>query len=188
MHGVVGDPRCCPAVGDKLRDGWSCTAHLAFGLTSSPLGVCAHKKTASGSSLNVLSDSFAPRFELCSHRSSANSVRVTGRALLLGAYGGLYDAVLVGAGEVAAWRSAMRESHPGVVLVLLDGVVPEGGAACASEFTVWIAAGRRGLDQVYKPLRIYVEEPDPAPEPPPACGRSKRSLGAWLMTRLAGAR
>jgi len=61
------------------------------------------------------------------HRSSANSVRVTGRALLLGAYGGLNDAVLVCAGEVAAWRSAMRESHPGVVLVLLDGVVPEGG-------------------------------------------------------------
>jgi len=94
---------------------------------------------------------------------------------------------LIGADEVAAWRSAMRESHPGVVLVLLDGVVPEGGAACASEFTVWIAAGRMGLDQVYKPLCIYAEESAPTPEPPPACGVLKGSLRAWLMTKLAGA-
>ena len=115
-------------------------------------------------------------------------MRVAGRALLLGAYGGLYDAVLVGAGEVAARRSAMRESHPGVVLVPLEGVAPEGGAACVSEFTVWIAAGRMGFDQVYKPLCIYADESaPPTPEPPPACGVLKGSLRAWLMTMLAGA-
>ena len=65
---------------------------------------------ASGPSLNVLPDSFTSRFESVSHGNSANSVRVAGRALLLGAAGGLYDAVLVGADEVDAWRSAMKES------------------------------------------------------------------------------
>jgi len=110
-----------------------------------------------------------------------NPVRVAGRALLLGAIGGLYDAVLIGADEVDAWRSAMRESHPGVGLVLLDGVVPEGGAACSPEFTVWIAAGRKGLDQVYKPIRIYAEKAAPTLKPPPACGVSKGSLRALRM-------
>ena len=48
--------------------------------------------------------------------------------------------------------------------------------ACASEFTVWVAAGQRGLDQVYKPLCIYAEEHAPAPVPPPGCGVLKGSL------------
>jgi len=129
---------------------------------------------ASGPSLNVLPDSFTSRFESVSHGDSANSVRVAGRALLLGAAGGLYDAVLVGADEVDAWR-------------IRDGVVPEGGAACAPEFTVWIAVGRKGLDQAYKPLCIYAEEAAPTPKPPPACGVSKGSLRALPMDGRAPA-
>ena len=142
---------------------------------------------SAGPFLNVFPDGFASRFESVSPGSLVNPVRVAGRALLLGAIGGLYDAVLIGADEVDAWRSAMRESHPGVGLVLLDGVVPEGGAACAPEFTVWIAAGRKGLDQVYKPLCIYAEEAAPTPKPPPACGVSKGSLRALRMDGRAPA-
>ena len=160
----------------------------AIARATASYGAGSPSSGASGLSLEVFPDGLGSSFDSVSPGGLVDPARVAGRALLLGEYGGLYAAVWIGADEVAAWRSAMQESHPGVVLVLLVDVVPEGGAACASEFTVWIAAGRRGLDQVYKPLRIYVEEPDPAPEPPPACGWSKRSLGAWLMTRLAGAR
>jgi len=138
--------------------------------------------------LDVFLDGSGSPFESVLLESVVDQTRVAGRALLLDPDGGLHHAVKIGVDEVGAWCSAMGESHPDVGLALLDGVFPEGVAACASEFTVWIAAGWRGLDQVYKPLRIYVEESDPAPEPPPACGRSKISLGARLMTRLAGAR
>ena len=48
--------------------------------------------------------------------------------------------------------------------------------SCASDFTVWVAVGQRGIDQVYKLLCIYAEEPAPAPVPPPACGVLKGSL------------
>ena len=160
----------------------------AIARATASYGAGSPSSGASGLSLDVFPDGLGSPFESVSPGGLVDPARVAGRALLLGEYGGLYAAVWIGADEVAAWRSAMQESHPGVVLVLLVDVAPEGGSACASEFTVWIAAGRRGLDQVYKPLRIYVEEPDPAPEPPPACGWSKISLGAWLMTRLAGAR
>jgi len=114
---------------------------------------------------------------------------VAGRALLLGAAGDLFDAVLVGAGEVDAWISAMRESANclGVGPVVLDGVVPAGGAACAPEFTVWIAAGLKGLDQAYKPLRIYAEKAAPAPKPPPARGGSEGLLRALQMDSRASA-
>jgi len=144
---------------------------------------------AAGASLNVEPDSFTSRFESVSPGNSDNSVRVAGRALLLGAAGGLYDAVLVGADEVDAWISAMRESAncPGVGPVVLDGVVPEGGAACAPEFTVWIAAGQKGLDQAYKPLCIYAEEAAPTPKPPPACGVPKGLLRALQMDSRAPA-
>ena len=144
---------------------------------------------ASGPSLNVLPDSFTDRFEPVSHGDSADSVRRAGRALLLGAAGGLYDALLVGADEVDAWRSAMEKSaaYSGLGLVLLDGVVPEGGAACAPEFTVWIAAGQKGLDKAYKPLCIYAEGAAPTPKPPPACGVPKGLLRALQMDSRAPA-
>jgi len=126
--------------------------------------------------LDVFLDGSGSPFESVSPESMVDQTRVAGRALLLGPDGGLHHAVKIGADEVGAWRCAMQESHPGVGLALPDGVFPEGGAACASEFTVWIAAGRRGFCQVYKPFRIYADEPALAPEPPLARGELESPL------------
>ena len=117
-------------------------------------------------------------FESIFSESVDDQTRLAGRALLLDPDGGLHHAVKIGVGEVGAWCSAMRVSPPGVHPELLDGVFPEGGAACAAEYIVWIAAGRRGPCQVYKPFRIYADEPAPAPEPPLAHGKLESPLQA----------
>jgi len=143
---------------------------------------------ASGPSLNVLPDSFADRFESVSHGDSANSVPVAGRALLLGA-----PAVWVTlcwmvptrqTPGVPRWRRAMltRASVLCCWMVRSQRV----GGFCTRVHSL-DPVGRKGLDQVYKPLCNYAEEAAPTPKPPPACGVSKGSLRALQMDGRAPA-
>jgi hypothetical protein len=146
-------------------------ATISWGAGSTSLG-------DSVPSLDVFLDGSGSPFESISSESVDDQTRLAGRALLLDPDGGLHHAVKIGVGEVGAWCSAVRVSLPSVLPELLDGVFPEGGAACAAEYIVWIAAGRRGICQVYKPFRIYADEPAPAPEPPLAHGKLESPLQA----------
>ena len=127
-------------------------------------------------SLDVLLDGSGSPFESVLSESVGDQTRLAGRALLLAPDGGLHHAVKIGDKQHSAWSSAMEVSHPGVRLERLDGVFPEGGADCEAEFIVWIAAGQRDFCPVYKPFRIYADEPAPAPEPPLAHGESESPL------------